>query len=130
MKQEVSKVNKDNPGLWPITITIVNENKKEEVLWQTLKKDIRIVIDMLKDKCHREESSETRNSIQKAIQQRCLDLKDNQKRMINSCINRHREKIVIDRIKIKNTNGSEYITTNPQKIQKEVEKYHKEAFQK
>ena len=68
-----------------------------------------------------------RKQVKKALDQRCKDLKDNQRRMINSCINRQKEQIVLDRIKITKNNQT-YITTNPYSIKKETANYHKEAF--
>ena len=84
---------------------------------------------MLKDLCYRKESADVRKQVKAALDRRCTDLKDNQKRMINSCINRQKEQIILDRVKIIRDNYT-YITTNKNIIKKEVADYHKHAFKK
>ena len=50
--------------------------------------------------------------------------------MINSLINNYHERIQIDRLKIIDFDGKEYITTDPRKIKKGVEEYYNKTFKR
>jgi len=51
--------------------------------------------------------------------------------MISSLTNKYKTSVVIDRIMIKDEiRNCKYITTQPQKVSKQVENYYKQAFKK
>ena len=50
--------------------------------------------------------------------------------MIISLIDNYRETVQIDRIKVLDNDGNEYITIELKEIKKEVENYYKKAFKR
>ena len=68
--------------------------------------------------------------IEAAITQRCMDFKDNQKKMISSLTDNHKNSIHIDRIMVEQKDKEEFIFIDPAKIKLQVEKYYLQAFKK
>ena len=65
------------------------------------------------------------SKINAAIDRRCNDLMDNQKRLINNITNKEFKAIVIDRILTKNESGEYELITEPEKIKEETVKHFK-----
>src|SRR4051812_23697204 len=63
-----------------------------------MEKEIKEAIAALKEVCVQEENKQKLAKINNALQQRCIDFKDNQKKMISSLTNNFRTSIKIDRI--------------------------------
>jgi hypothetical protein len=110
------------PTRAPITIS------GEEVIRK--KNQIREATNLLKKISYREEKKRQNEEIKKALQQRCTDLKTNQRRVIQTLTNSFRDQIVIDRIKVQNQSEEPYITTQREEIFHQIQKYYKEAFRK
>ena len=85
---------------------------------------------MLKNECQLKESADVKEQIKTALLNRCTDLKENQARLVKTLTNKCQDKIVIDRVKVQDTNGKNYIATNPTSILKAVEKHHEKTFKK
>src|SRR5438552_7386701 len=75
----------------------------------------------------REEAIIKEKEIKKAIQKRSQDLKDNQRRMINSLTNQKKGNIILDKILVKDQQ-SIHISTDSSEILKITKEYYKEAF--
>ena len=54
--------------------------------------------------------------IKKFVQQRCDDYHSDQSRMIDSLLNRNKNKIVIDRLLYNDDNNQQFLTTDPDQI--------------
>lgn len=102
-----------------------NPNDKERFL-----KQLKITTKYLKNICLKIEKSCIRKEIKKAIEDRCLDLQRNQSRIVQTLTNNFRDKITIDRIKVKNAQGVEYIETLGEEILQQTENYYKKTFRK
>jgi len=96
-----------------------------------LKNEIKEIIQALKEESIRSDNYIQSKQIEKAITQRCLDFKDNQKRMISSLTDNPKKSVNIDRIMIeKGNNNDNFISTNPTTIKDQVEEYYQQAFKK
>ena len=84
----------------------------------------------IKEESKLKENQRKREQIKQAIADRCEYLRTDQRRLVNVLTNRFREKIVIDRLKIPDPEGDNYLTTDPTTIQTKVEEYYKNAFKK
>jgi len=100
-----------------------NQTDREEFSEQ-----LRMTVKLLRNICLNAEKSHIRKEIKKAIEERCLDLQRNQRKIVQTLSNNFRNKITIDRIRVKNTQGEEYIETLGERILQQTEEYYKKAF--
>jgi exonuclease III len=91
---------------------------------------LRITAKYLKNICLKEEKRRVRKEIKEAIDERCLNLQINQRKIVQSLTNNFQEKIQIDRIKVRDTQGEEYIETLDKEVLKQTEEHYKKAFGK
>ena len=105
----------------------MNQEKEEE---DQLKLQLKETAKTLKKICLNEEWSRTNAEIKKAIQERCRNLKENQRKVVQGLTNNFRSKISIDRIRIQDDLGREYITVDKKEILCQTEAYYKKAFKK
>jgi uncharacterized membrane protein YheB (UPF0754 family) len=77
---------------------------------------------------YKEEKRKQNEAIKKALQKRCEELKTNQKKVIQSLTNTHRDRIIIDRLKVQKQGTEEYISTQREEIFEQIYRYYKEAF--
>ena len=75
-----------------------------------LLEQIKETLPALREAYYREEKKRTDKEIKEAIQDRCSNLKLNQKKIVRTLTNNFQEKITIDRIKISDEEGQEFIT--------------------
>ena len=125
----IEEFNKENTSMWAIT----QHNKIQDInmkSWIAWKKDITEAIQALKKECIRKKNQETSEKIKKAISQRCTDLKENPKKMINSLTNQYKNSVSIDRIIVNQENNIKYISTDQKEIKNQVENYYLKAFGK
>src|SRR6185369_384714 len=139
--QELTKLictfNKQRMTAGPI-VDHSQQNNTEEIDWNLWRKEIKEAIRTLKETCILKENKLKLEKINAAILQRCIDIKDNQKKMISSLTNNFKASVKIDRIlvtdnltrSINQTSASKYISTQPQVIKQQVEDYYSKAFQK
>jgi hypothetical protein len=83
---------------------------------------------VLKKLSYKEEKRKLNETIKKALQKRCEDLKTNQRRVIQTLTNSFRDRIVIDRIKTHHPDSETYITTQREEIFHQIHSHYKEAF--
>jgi exonuclease III/ribonuclease HI len=145
---ELSKIiqdfNKTSGVTWPIT-DYSQSLKSEEIDWQKWRREVKEAIGAFKEVCINMENRRKQKDIKKMIEQRCLDYKDSQKRMVRSLTNNHQTRINIDRIMVTeecevganskrgNTESRikrKYISTQPKVIEQQVESYYIKAFKK
>jgi hypothetical protein len=101
---------------------------REEIVRK--KNQIHKATQLLRKLSYKEEKKKQNEAIKKALQKRCEDLKTNQKRVIQTLTNSYRDRIKIDRIKVKQQKGEDYITTQREEIFHQIYKYYSEAFKK
>jgi hypothetical protein len=94
------------------------------------KNQIHKATQLLRKLSYKEEKRKQSELIKKALQKRCEDLKTNQRRVIQTLTNSYRDRIKIDRIKVKQQKGEDYITTQREEIFHQIYKYYSEAFKK
>ena len=98
--------------------------------WKNIKAQIDIAILALKELSYKEEKKKMNIEIKEAIQKRCSDFQSNQRKTIQALTNSHREKIVIDRIKVLEATTKEFITTEKEEIFQQVENHYNDIFRK
>ena len=98
--------------------------------WTNIKAQIDMAIQFLKKTSYKEEKKRMNKEIKEAIQKRCSDLQTNQRRTIQALTNSFRDKIIIDRLKIMETETKEYISTEKEEIFRQAEEYYKKVFRK
>ena len=94
------------------------------------KNQIHKATQLLRKLSYKEEKRKQNESIKKALQKRCEDLKTNQRRVIQTLTNSYRDRIKIDRIKVKQQKEEDYITTQKEEIFHQIHMYYSEAFKK
>jgi hypothetical protein len=100
--KELKKINQNIAPIAPVLesthklITILEEEEKEHTLTSQLKE----TANSLKRICLNEERNRVNLEIKKAIQERCRNLKENQRKVVQGLTNNFRDKIIIDRIRI------------------------------
>jgi hypothetical protein len=77
-----------------------------------------------------EERRQRNKEIREALKKRCADLQTNQRRVIQVLTNSYRDRIVIDRMKTKESGGEDFITTSKEDIFNHIKQYYQEAFRK
>jgi ribonuclease HI/endonuclease/exonuclease/phosphatase family metal-dependent hydrolase len=125
----IEDFNNKKTMIWPIKQYDDMEKINEET-WIAWRKDIREIVQVLKEESIRKENQETNKQIKKAIAQRCLNLKESPKKMISSLTDQYKQTIKIDRIIVKGEDGAEHITTDPSEVKTQVNKYYSQAFKK
>ena len=85
---------------------------------------------MLKNECQLKESADVKEQIKTALLNRCTDFRENQVRLVKTLTNKRKDQIVIDRVKVQDTNGEDYIATNPASILTAIEKHHEKTINK
>jgi exonuclease III len=85
--------------------------------------DLTILYNIWRDKFNIFANAIKLEMIQEAIEHRCQDLKDNQKRMINSIMNRELKTIVIDHLLISQKPDEQVLVTDPTIIMQETNKH-------
>jgi len=73
-----------------------------------------------------EEEKIIQNKIRYHIEKRCTDFHDNPSKMINSLLDRHKKKIVIDRLFVSNNNNN-YIILDPDEVKNKVNNHFQNA---
>ena len=115
LNQQIQDFNKDNPTLQPIKIhKDINEIKTTD--WNIWKKEIKESIQALRNESVKIENQVKNRQIEAAITQRCMDFKDNQKKIIFSLTDNHKNSIYIDRIMVEQKDKEKFISTDPAKI--------------
>jgi hypothetical protein len=122
--EQIKTFNKDNPIL---KISENNYSAIKDIQWNEWKKEIKGTISALREECYRIENSTKLKAINEAIIQRCQDLQNNQRRVINSLTNNWKKSIKIDRIMV-TTEQNKYIHDRPEEVNKRVEDYYTKAF--
>ena len=125
----IDKETEDLSKKYPLLI-FKNPNKTSNISdtpWKEWINNLQENIQTIKEVNYREEAIIKEKEIKKAIEKRCLDLENNQKRMINSLTGQKKNNITLNRILIKDQQ-SIHISTDPQEVLKETAKYYKEAF--
>ena len=122
--EQIKTFNKDNPIL---KISENNCSAIKNIQWSKWKKKIKGTISALREECYRIENSIKLKAINEAITQRCQNLQNNQRRVINSLTNNWKKSIKIDRIMV-TTEQNKYITTEPKEVNKRIEDYYTKAF--
>jgi len=110
-------------------LSSLNLNTSNKDLPQLIEQ-ISILKTLLKKTCIQEEKKRINQEIQKAIEVRCKNLKNNQRRIVQTLTNNFRDKIIIDRIKIIDEENKEYLTIDKEEILNQTELYYQEAFRK
>ena len=95
--------------------------------WRTWETKAKENIKMVKEVNLREEMKDKEERVKKAIQKRCENLENNQRRMINLLSGKNKESIILDRILVKDHQEA-YISTDPEEVKKETRNYYTEAF--
>ena len=109
VEQEVERINQKTETSIVIAGTIWSEQLQEELSrWWTV----------LKGKLVAENNTTSKVEIRECIDRRCEMIKDNQRRMINSLLEKPFKKVVIDRLLIDKEGDRDY-TTNQKKCSKE-----------
>jgi hypothetical protein len=129
LNQLIQDFNNNNFLSWPIAI---HKDIKDitDADWLAWKKEIKEAILPIKEKCIRAENQTRNKQIESAIAQRCINFKENQKKMISSLTNSYKDSICIDRIMVDQEEDNKFITTNPTTIKQQVEDYYTKAFKK
>ena len=104
-----------------------NTSNISSIPWKEWKVNIQENIKAIKEVNLREEAIIREKEIKKAIQKRCQDLENNQRRMINSLTDQKKGNIILDRILVKDQQNI-HISTDPSEILKITKEYYEEAF--
>ena len=129
--KDINRLNKNCPELHLTNYSITHSPTL--IPWTKWAKELEGAIISLKDECYKKENLRKKNQIKKAIEKRCFDYKENQKRMISSLTDRKRHTVKLDRIVIQendtsDTYSSKYISTDPNTIKQQTEKFYQKAF--
>jgi hypothetical protein len=108
-------------------LELIWRNKTER---EKFTEQLRITTKHLKNICLKGEKHRIRKEIKEAIDERCINLQRNQRKIVQTLTNNFQKKIIIDRIKVKDTQGEEYIETLNEEVLKQTEEYYKKAFKK
>jgi hypothetical protein len=130
--EECKRINKDIAPIAPVlkSSSNITEAVREKEEGIQLKLQLTETAKTLKKICLNEERSRTNAEIKKAIQERCRNLQENQRKVVQGLTNNFRSKINIDRIRIQDDLGREYITIDREEILHQTEAYYKKAFKK
>jgi hypothetical protein len=108
-------------------LELIWRNKTER---EKFTEQLKITTKHLKNICLKGEKHRIRKEIKEAIDERCINLQRNQRKIVQTLTNNFQKKIIIDRIKVKDTQGEEYIETLNEEVLKQTEEYYKKAFKK
>ena len=122
--------NRNNNLPWPLNTWSAPHNDSRDIPWEEWIKEIQNIVCMLKNECQLKESADVKEQIKTALLNRCTDLRENQARLVKTLTNKRKDQIVIDRVKVQDTNGEDYIAINPASILTAVEKHHENTFKK
>ena len=135
LKFLIETFNKKNGQPWPIDLDIDYSNLSAKD-WKSLENKIKFAIKTLREASQKKEALIKKQEIDKAIQNRCHLLKNDQKRMIISLLGSKKDSVKINRILIQENSVTSsnsihnYISTQPEVIAEHTVKYYKQAFRK
>jgi hypothetical protein len=114
----------------PETLEELNHYMSIKDSWNQLGSQISTATRFLKKTCYKEEKEQTNLKIKQALEERCQNLRINRKRIVQTLTNNFRDKIIIDRLKVKDEEGEDYITIQKDKIFQQINQHYQETFKK
>ena len=92
-----------------------------------LKQQIKRIHNTIYTKYKVTEKEDTVKQIKNYINKRCINYKSNQRSMIDSMLSKNRKKIVLDRVLVENTDGSQELLLDPEDIKDATVEHFKKA---
>ena len=120
IEQEIEKINQKTESSIIILGTLWSEQLQEELTRQQ---------SVLKGKLVAKNSIASRLEIKEYIDCRCKIIKDNQRKIINSLLEKLFKKVVIDKL-LTDERGSKELFNKPEAVLKRTAKYFKKQFKK